>query len=302
MRPWRQAGTADAAFAGAGFELMICGSCATAATVGPMPPVEASHETGYYAPTRGRRDALIEPLRRLAERDRLREFRRLPAGSRVLEVGSGDGRFLGRLRDLGLDSVGIEPSGRARHLAAGSEVLEATAESAQLEPGSFDVAVFWHVLEHLDEPAAALEAAHRWLRPGGTLVIGVPNRLSVQARIGGDRWFHQDVPRHRTHFTPAGVRALLTRTGFEVGRERHLLVDQNPLGMWQTMLNRITGERDVLFRMLKRDPLLPPARRDRALTTLAAPPLAPVAVAVELAAGVLHRGGSIAVVARRLEG
>ena len=45
--------------------------------------------------------------------------------------------------------------------------------------------------------------------PAGTLVVAVPNLGSVQARIGGDRWFHQDVPRHRTHLTPAGASALL---------------------------------------------------------------------------------------------
>ena len=34
---------------------------------------------------------------------------------------------------------------------------------------------------------------------------------------------------------------------------RHLLIEQNPLGMWQTLLNRLTAERDFAFRLLKRD-------------------------------------------------
>ena len=161
--------------------------------------------------------------------------------------------------------------------------------------------VIWHALEHFEDPAPALERVRGWVRDGGGLIVAVPNLDSIQARIGGDRWFHQDVPRHRTHLTPAGAGALLARTGFEVERVRHLLVEQNPLGMWQTLLNRLTAQRDFAFRALKRD--LEPATageraRDLAVTAVAGPLLAPVAVAAELAAGLARRGGSIVIQAR----
>jgi hypothetical protein len=109
------------------------------------------------------------------------------------------------------------------------------------------------------------------------------------------------VPRHRTHLTPAGVTALLERTGYRVERIRHLLVEQNPLGMWQTLLNRLTAERDFAFRLLKRD--LGPAGagtrlRDLAVTAIAGPLLAPVAIVAELLAGIAGRGGSIVIEAR----
>ena len=133
------------------------------------------------------------------------------------------------------------------------------------------------------------------------LVVAVPNLASAQAALGGDLWFHQDVPRHRTHFTPAGITALLERRGLRVERIRHLLVEQNPLGMWQTMLNRLTSERDFAFRALKRDlGEAPRSRRtaDAAITAVAGPLLAPVAVVAELGAGLARRGGSIVVQAR----
>jgi hypothetical protein len=71
--------------------------------------------------------------------------------------------------------------------------------------------------------------------------------------------------------------------------------------MWQTLLNRLTRERDFAFRLLKRD--LGPAGvsghgRDLAVTAVAGPLLAPVAVLGEVAAGFAHRGGSIVVEAR----
>jgi hypothetical protein len=37
-----------------------------------------------------------------------------------------------------------------------------------------------------------------WLKPGAGLLVGVPNLASLQARIGGQYWYHLDVPRHRT--------------------------------------------------------------------------------------------------------
>jgi hypothetical protein len=132
-------------------------------------------------------------------------------------------------------------------------------------------------------------------------VVAVPNLASWQARIGGDRWFHQDVPRHRTHLTPNGAGALLERSGYRVERIRHLLVEQNPLGMWQTLLNRLTIERDFAFRLLKRD-LGPAAGRARLLdlliTAVAGPLLVPVALAAELAGGLAGHGGSIVIEAR----
>jgi hypothetical protein len=161
--------------------------------------------------------------------------------------------------------------------------------------------VLWHSLEHFDDPEAALARIRGWLRPGGRLVVAVPDLASVQARIGGDRWFHQDVPRHRTHFTPRGLAALLERTGFDLDRTHHLLVEQNPLGMWQTLLNRLTGERDFAFRLIKRDlaDVSAPARtRDLAITAIAAIPAAVIGVLLELFAGLARRGGSMVARAR----
>jgi SAM-dependent methyltransferase len=261
------------------------------------------YEGGTYAPAQGLARRLLAPARGLAERDRLRFTSHLEPGSRVLEVGAGDGKLVAAMRGRGLDARGIDPSPAACEAAAsiGVEVANVGIDEAQVTAGAEDAVVVWHALEHLDRPAEALGRIHGWLRPGGSIVVAVPNLASLQARIGGDRWFHQDVPRHRVHLTPAGVTALLERSGFRVERVRHLLVEQNPLGMWQTLLNRLTHERDFAFRALKRDLGPGPGgsrARDWVVTALAGPLLAPVAVIAELAAGAGRRGGSIVVQAR----
>lgn len=302
---WRAATASDPQLAGGErFSLRRCRRCGTAFTVGDAADRESMYEGGTYAPVRGPLAALTRPLRRVAERDRMRFLTGIPPRSRVLEVGAGDGDLVARMRAAGLDAWGIEPSPAAAAAAAarGVEVERAGIEGARVAAASQDAVVLWHSLEHLDDPAAAARSVAGWLRPGGRAIVAVPNLASLQAAIGADRWFHQDVPRHRTHFTPAGIRALLEGAGLRVIRIRHLAVEQNPLGMWQTLLNLVTVERDFAFRALKRDLARASGRaraRDALMTAIAALPLAVVAVVLELAAGLAGRGGSIVVEAVR---
>ena len=235
----------------------------------------------------------------LFDRQRLRMLRPyLRPGARLLDVGAGRGRFVASARGAGYCARGIEPSPRGVEAALrdGVGLHRAGWEDAEVEPESLDAVIFWHVLEHLDDPAAAAARAATWLRPGGVLLAGVPNLDSWQARIGGDRWYHLDVPRHRMHFTPRGLDALLRRAGLQPQRTHHLLAEHNPFGMWQSAVSRLTETPSWLYHALKRN--APVWSRDAAITA-AAVPLAPVAAIAELAAGLWRRGGTIAVVARR---
>ena len=104
------------------------------------------------------------------------------------------------------------------------------------------------------------------------------------------------MPRHRTHFTARGLHALLRARGFDVLATRHLLLEHNPFGMWQSLVNCATRNRSYLYNLLKRNA---PLRRPDLAITAAALPLAPLAAALELLAGLAGRGGTIAVLARR---
>jgi hypothetical protein len=54
------------------------------------------------------------------------------------------------------------------------------------------------------------------LRPQGRLAAIVPNWGSWQRRAFGERWFPLELPRHRTHFTAAGLRDALISAGLHV--------------------------------------------------------------------------------------
>ncbi|HWH10502.1 MAG TPA: class I SAM-dependent methyltransferase [Solirubrobacteraceae bacterium] len=295
LSPWREVAPAEPAHA-ATIRLLRCARCATAVTDAPVPP--EAHDTGAYATHQPRLRRLAAPLLDRFDRQRLRLL--AAPGPRLLDVGAGRGRFVAAARAAGFQADGIEPSKRGVRAAREHYAVDLRSEqidSAEVAEASLDAVTLWHVLEHLDDPASALATIAGWLAPGGVILIGVPNLASWQARIGGPRWFHLDVPRHRTHFTPAGLDLLLAGAGLEPVRTTHVLAEHNPFGMWQSAVNRLTTHPSYLYNLLKRNaPIIP---RDLAIT-LAALPLVPLAATVELAAGRSGHGGTIAVLARRV--
>jgi len=124
----------------------------------------------------------------------------------------------------------VEPDARAAEAARmqGVTVQQTTAESAILPAGAYDVITLWHSLEHLNNPVAALRNLRPSLRDEGLLIVEVPNRAGWGAKLLGEHWYHWDLPRHRLHFSPAGLRLTLERAGFRVEHVQHI---PNPHGL-----------------------------------------------------------------------
>jgi SAM-dependent methyltransferase len=294
LAPWRRAPAAEPPHAPVA--LRRCARCGTAVTVAPA----GSHESGAYAPLTPRGARLAAPVLRAFDRRRLALLHRAirPPG-RLLDAGAGRGRFVATARAAGWDAEGVEPSARgvaAARAAYGVTLQHAAIEDAAIAPASLDAVTLWHVLEHVDDPGAALDRVAAWLRPGGVVLVGAPNLASVQARLGGERWFHLDLPRHRTHFTADGLLTLLARHGLDPVRTHHVLLEHNPFGLWASLVSQVTPTPSWLYLALKR---AAPLRAAEALPTALAVPLAPLAAAAELAAGLARRGGTVAVLAIR---
>lgn len=232
----------------------------------------------------------------MGTREQLRLLGDIPAGSRVLDLGAGDGRLAAALARAGHRVTAVEPFREAG--APGVEVERGGIEDVELPEHAFNIAVLWHVLEHLADPAAALERVHSWVAPEGRLLVGVPNLDSLQARLGGERWFHLDPRRHAVHFTPTGLDRLLERSGFRVVERRRVVVDQAVPGMWMTLLNRLTRRQNALQSFVRHEPV---EARDLALTAVAAAPLLVGGTLLELGAAVAGRGGAIAIVVRPIQ-
>lgn len=273
------------------FPLSRCGRCGTAVTAGGPPGPEA-YEQGVYAPGRPRGAALVRALQRatIAQPARVLTRAGLAPGARVLDAGAGRGRLVAELRRRGFAAEGLEPSRRSAGAAQAAGLPVARGSIEEHDAAGLDAVVLWHVLEHLDDPVAALERVRSWLRPGGVVLVGVPNVASLQARIAGPAWMHFDVPRHRLHLTPAGLEALWARAGLAAGRTDHMVWEHNPAAMWMALLSRAGTSPAYPFHLLKRN--ASPAGRDLAMT-LAGLPLLPFATGIEIAAAAARRGGTI---------
>ena len=144
----------------------------------------------------------------------------LPPGARVVDLGCGDGRLLRELAPAGFDVTGVEPDPAARALGAehGLRILEGTAEDlpASLEPGSFDLVVMSHSLEHCVDPDRAIRNAAALLRPGGLFYCEVPNCAATHFRTFTITSTMFDAPRHLQFFTPENLAGSIESRGFKV--------------------------------------------------------------------------------------
>lgn len=95
-------------------------------------------------------------------------------GERVLEVGAGRGHLTKRLRDWGVDAVGIDANPRAAEVAVSDGVLHMVGEDLAFEDDSFDKIVSVHAIEHIPDIEGAFDEMARVLRPGGKAVFIYP--------------------------------------------------------------------------------------------------------------------------------
>ena len=134
----------------------------------------------------------------------------LPPG-RMLEVGCASGSFLHLMARRGWQVQGIEFSESAanRSRELGYNVFGGPLETAPAPAELVDLVVGWMVLEHLHNPAKALRRLHCWTRPGGWLVLSVPNAGSRQFTLFRNAWFPLHLPNHLYHFTTRSLANVL---------------------------------------------------------------------------------------------
>jgi len=119
-------------------------------------------------------------LDRLLQRRRVgRASRFVDRGAKVLDLGCAEGAFFARRRDCAPGSMGIDPALPEDRRTEAGFLLKSGLFSRDMPPGAggFDAIVMTAVLEHvpIEHLPAFSEAAARYLRPGGLLVLTVPS-------------------------------------------------------------------------------------------------------------------------------
>jgi 2-polyprenyl-3-methyl-5-hydroxy-6-metoxy-1,4-benzoquinol methylase len=201
-------------------DLLECRECATIQQP-VLPQGEALHD--LYREMRDD-EYLAEEEGRRATANRLLDLvgAHRPRG-RLLDVGCGHGLLLDEARRRGYDTVGLELSREAaRHAreALGLDVrelpLEAFHEGTNGDaPGTFDAIVLADVIEHLDDPVAAIDQCAALLKPGGVLCVVTPDPSSATAKLAGRRWWGY-LPAHTVLLPRRTLRELISASGLVI--------------------------------------------------------------------------------------
>lgn len=163
-------------------------------------------------------------VRHIAIDDRIRWYyswavKNLPRKGKLLDVGCGEGTFVAYADKHGFEASGLDFSAAA--IEAGTRrfgltsLVAATVEDYRRthSENAFDVITLFEILEHTESPVRFLEEIQTLLRPGGLLIVSVPNRA---------RWpildFVDYPPHHLTRWSSPSLRTILETSGFEIVR------------------------------------------------------------------------------------
>jgi SAM-dependent methyltransferase len=213
------------AVSGERFSIWFCTPCQLGFTY-PIPKhLDQYYPKDYFSP-------LKNVVYRFLQYRRPDIVRRLKRSGHILDIGCGDGSLRDALPEFRYEGVETAFSGVKKPFIQSRGV-----EGMKVRAGSKEVVTFWESLEHVSRPLDALKKSSRALKKNGVLVIECPNWEALERRIFGNRWFHYDPPRHITHFTPKGLKKMLSDRGFETIEQRIVFAPEYiPLGFAQSVL------------------------------------------------------------------
>lgn len=290
------------------YQLYACRRCRLAVTQ-PIPgPVSINqyYSNNYYG--NGRRkfirvvELVVDYLTYLRAKSIIKTLPGVATESspcKILDIGCGRAKLLLKLRDMGCECHGIErnqfPNDNNYN---GLNIHRRALQVLNFQSGSFDAVVMWHVLEHLHEPFETMREAVRILKPGGVMIIAVPNFSSFQARWFKANWFHLDLPRHLYHFGVENLKQTLVTCGFSIRSVSTCSVEQNIFGFIQSCFNslRLVERPNDFYHILKNNRILAQPLK-LLLWIIASILVLPLALLEYTISGLCGRGASVIIFA-----
>jgi 2-polyprenyl-3-methyl-5-hydroxy-6-metoxy-1,4-benzoquinol methylase len=133
-------------------------------------------------------------------------------GDAILEIGAAKGDFLKRLQTFRkVKCTGLELNAEAAKIASleGQQVLsESIEDHALTHAGGYDVVCSYQVLEHIPDIKPFLTAMVECIKPGGILIVSVPNNDSFMRNVTTPSKILNMPPHHMGHWTEASLRYL----------------------------------------------------------------------------------------------
>lgn len=237
------------------WDIVQCAECGLA-RLWPMPNPEeiAAFYEGQFYTEEGERFAVpVERIRAKLAKLRGRTLNKLcPQRGRLMDFGSGAGHFAIAQQRKGWEVHAVDPySTSPAQDRVSLCVSEDGAITLDYPAAYFDAITLWYVLEHLADPVQVLGELCRVLKTGGCLLIAVQDFSGIQARVFGPHWLILDPPRHLWHFSPENLDLLAEMQGMRRIALTRACIELGPYTIMQSILNRLLGNRNYLFRFLK---------------------------------------------------
>ncbi|MBV8849995.1 MAG: class I SAM-dependent methyltransferase [Methylobacteriaceae bacterium] len=132
------------------------------------------------------------------------------AGDKVLDYGCGFGGFRYAINNASY--TGLDPNFADRD-ASGKIRNESIGDHLRTAAGAYDVVCCFQVLEHLADPSGLFKELVRAARPGGRIIVGVPQVPSAMTRT--PNFVFNAPPHHLTWWTKPALMELARRSGAE---------------------------------------------------------------------------------------
>lgn len=174
---------------------------------------------------------------------------------RLLEVGSGSGRFLHRMHAAGWEARGtdFDPAAAERvRRRYGLRVDIGDLATLRYPGDAFDAIALSQVLEHVHDPIALLRECARLLRAGGRLVLSTPNAAGLAHRRYGRNWRGLEPPRHLHLFTPAALERCAGLAGLRAVNVRTLSAESSGVYRASDELRGSRGSVSVIVSWVRR--------------------------------------------------
>lgn len=138
----------------------------------------------------------------------------------VLDVGCASGIMLEILSERGFGVYGLEPNSeafkKAKQKFPGRVFPRKLKEFSRKMKQMFDIIIYNHVLEHIQDVNREFFLIKKALRPRGLLVVGLPNTDNVIFKLRGKYWESLLPEQHVWHFSTSYIQDILRKQGFEI--------------------------------------------------------------------------------------
>ncbi len=191
----------------------------------------SSHEYDgdYFKKTRSNVGLLLTTMRPLWGRW-VKIIREYKSGGRLLDIGCGEGYFL-QYAEKYYEAYGMDVSDYCISEAyrRTKKTKLSTGSIAHIDHGDefFDAVTCFDVLEHLEDPEAAVQECRRVLKPGGVLIVRTPNISSLGTKWKKEEWLGYKDPTHRSLLSNEAWISMLRKNDFEM---QSVFYD----GLWDT--------------------------------------------------------------------